>query len=310
MREKLLSRFMEELVVELEGQHREGTAHVYRSTLNRLKGFTGGHDLRFRQLTCGWLADFERHLLSCQLKWNTVSTYMRMLRSVYHRALERGLAPYTPRLFSRVYTGIDSRTKRAVPAGAICRLMTAREELPARLSFGRDMFVLLFLLRGMPFADLVFLRKCDLHGTTLTYHRRKTGRRMCVSVCPEAMAIIRRYRDTRPDSPYLFPFILHPGRDEYGQYARTLRRENYCLLRVARLLGIREHLSTYTARHTWATTALRQRYASRLICDAMGHSSVKVTETYFQSFREREIDRMNRSLIAFVLSRNPQGRVR
>ena len=59
----------------------------------------------------------------------------------------------------------------------------------------------------------------------------------------------------------------------------------------------------HVARHTWATTALRQNYNSSLICDAMGHSSIKVTETYFQRYREDEVNRLNNALVAFVLSK-------
>lgn len=61
------------------------------------------------------------------------------------------------------------------------------------------------------------------------------------------------------------------------------------------------------ARHTWATTALRQNYNSSLICDAMGHSSVKVTETYFQPYRDDEVNRMNSSLITYILSKKKRG---
>ena len=64
---------------------------------------------------------------------------------------------------------------------------------------------------------------------------------------------------------------------------------------------------TYVARHTWATTALRQNYNSSLICDAMGHSSVKVTETYFQPYRDDEVNRMNSSLITYILSKKKRG---
>ena len=110
-----------------------------------------------------------------------------------------------------------------------------------------------------------------------------------------------------PDSPYLFPIIQNPGENEYGQYTRMLRLLNHRLTQVANTLGIRERLSTYVARHTWATTALRQNYNSSLICNAMGHSSVKVTETYFQPYRDDEVNRMNRSLITYILSKKERG---
>lgn len=262
-----------------------------------------GREISFSELTPEWLAQFEQKLLADQLSWNTISTYMRMLRSVYNQALERGVATYIPRLFNKVHTGVDAPVKRAVSPEVMYRLMTDAKPLPEKLAFSRDIFVLLFLLRGMPFVDLAFLRKCDLQGNVITYHRHKTGRKLTVVACPEAMEIIKKYKDTHTDTPYLFPIIQNPGKDEYEQYTRMLRLQNYRLVQVARSLKIKERLSTYTARHTWATTALRQNYNSSLICDAMGHSSVKVTETYFQSYREEEVNQMNNSLVSFVLSR-------
>ena len=91
MKKELLTRFMEKRIVELKKEQRNGTAHVYQSTLNRLKNFMNGREITFSQLTPEWLALFEQKLLADQLKWNTISTYMRMLRSVYNQALERGV---------------------------------------------------------------------------------------------------------------------------------------------------------------------------------------------------------------------------
>lgn len=149
MKKELLTRFMEKRIVELKKEQRNGTAHVYQSTLNRLKNFMNGREITFSQLTPEWLALFEQKLLADQLKWNTISTYMRMLRSVYNQALERGVATYVPRLFNKVHTGIDCPVKRAVSPEVICRLMTDRKPLPGKLAFSRDLFVLLFLLRGI-----------------------------------------------------------------------------------------------------------------------------------------------------------------
>ena len=249
MKKELLTRFMEKRIVELKKEQRNGTAHVYQSTLNRLKNFMNGREITFSQLTPEWLALFEQKLLADQLKWNTISTYMRMLRSVYNQALERGVATYVPRLFNKVHTGIDCPVKRAVSPEVICRLMTDRKPLLGKLAFSRDLFVLLFLLRGMPFVDLAFLRRCDLQGNVITYHRRKTSRKLTVVVGKEAMEIIQKYMYAIPDSPYLFPIIQNPGKDEYGQYARMLRLQNYRLTQVANILGIRDRLSTYMAKH-------------------------------------------------------------
>lgn len=303
MKKVLLTQFMERLIEVLIREQRDGTAHVYRSTLNRLRGFIGGREITFHQLTSEWLMRFEKKLLADQLTWNTISTYMRTLRSVYNQAVECEVAPFVPRLFSKVYTGVDSKVKRAVRPETMRRLMTEGLALDAEQSFSRDMFVLLFLFRGMPFVDLAYLRRCDLQGNKITYRRHKTGRELTVEVSKEAMEIIRRNMNMDPDSPFLFPIIKRPGRGEYRQYTNMLRSLNYRLLQVAHLLKLKERISTYVARHTWATTAIRQNFNPSLICDAMGHSSVKVTETYFKSSRDKDINRMNRKVVSYILSK-------
>ena len=83
---------------------RPGTAHVYQSTYNRVLDFMGGRPLPFAELTPSWLKAFQNYLLSWQLQWNSISTYMRMLRAVYFRAVDEGLAPARFRLFHGVYT--------------------------------------------------------------------------------------------------------------------------------------------------------------------------------------------------------------
>ena len=84
------------------------------------------------------------------------------------------------------------------------------------LEFTRLLFLLLFMLRGMPFVDIAYLRHCDLHGNVIVYRRKKTGAWLTVRVEAEAMKIIRNLRNTDKTSPYLFPLIHHPGRMSTG----------------------------------------------------------------------------------------------
>lgn len=106
--------YMTAVTDRLQSQERLGTAHVYRSTLNRINEFMEGKHLPFKDITPLWLQTFQNHLLKQMLNWNTVSTYMRMLRAVYYRAVDEGLAPFRPRLFKGVYTGTRVTVKRAL----------------------------------------------------------------------------------------------------------------------------------------------------------------------------------------------------
>lgn len=321
--------YMASVVSRLEGERRHGTAHVYRSVLRRVTDFEGGDDtLDFNGLTPLWLRAFQDYLLGRQLRWNTVSTYMRMLRAVYSRAVDDGLAPWRPRLFRGVYTGTKVTVKRALDEETFRRMSTEAEEaaevprssehpggskasegselpdapkVPKPLERARLLFLLLFMLRGIPFVDIAYMRRCDLRGNILTYRRRKTGAWLTVRVEPEAMDIIGRLRSRDDTSPYLFPFISRPGQDEYRQYCNALRGFNRRLKELALRMGI-EALSSYSARHSWATIANYRDYRPELISNAMGHSSVRVTETYFRKHTDERIDEMNRGIISYVFT--------
>ena len=210
-----LSAYMAMTVSQLKEEQRMGTAHVYQSTLNRIKDFMEQDSISFEEVTPVWLKAFQEYLLERQLHWNTISTYMRMLRATYFRAVDDGLAPYQPRLFKGVYTGTKVTVKRAVES----------------LEFTRLLFLLLFMLRGMPFVDIAFLRNCDLRGNVIVYRRKKTGAWLTVRVEAEAMEIIRNLRNTDKSSPYLLQLINHQGKEENRKYQNALRSFNYNLKR-------------------------------------------------------------------------------
>ena len=297
-----LINYMEQVVAVLHSEGRDGSAHVYRGALRRLRHFAVTASCTGSVVSPRFLKQFEGYLLQRQLSWNSVSTYLRMVRAAYNRAVDDGLAPYVPRLFRRVYTGVRSSVRRSLPAGVLGRFLKDGQPLPPVLERARACFALLFMLRGMPFVDLAFLRRCDLRGHWLTYRRRKTGTRITVRVEPEAMTLVRRYAATGGSSPYLFPFIGRPGHDEYGQYRRALRGLNRQLGALCRFwrLPSAVRVSTYAARHSWASIANFRHYDPELISNAMGHSSVKVTETYFKAFPDTRVARMNRSVIRYV----------
>lgn len=190
-------------------------------------------------------------------------------------------------------------------AGNRCRTLTSPAEAAAEhtgLEKARKLFLLLFMLRGIPFVDIAYLRRCDLEGDILTYRRRKTGAWLTVRIEPEARKLIRALQSTDEESPYLFSFIRYPGVNEYRQYQHALRRFNLDLRKLSSVLGQKTSLSSYSARHSWATLANFCDYQQELISNAMGHSSVKVTETYFQRHSDDRIHAMNRGILSRVFA--------
>lgn len=300
--------FFRQVTENLRAERNFGTAHVYRSTLNAILRFHGNGSLPFRAITPEWLKRFEIYLRSDRgCSWNTVSTYFRMLRAVYNRAVELRKAAYVSHLFRSVYTGTRADKKRALDSHDMRKLFRhGSEERPRTVSVAlqktHDLFVLMFLLRGLPFVDLVYLRKSDLRGNVITYRRRKTGRPLSVTLTPEALALLHLYMNRDKDSPYLLPILTGgEGTEEtYREYQIALRSFNRKLRELGRALGLDAPLSSYTARHTWATVAYHCEIHPGIISEAMGHSSITVTETYLKPFRSKKIDEANRKVIDFA----------
>jgi integrase len=296
--------FMKEVADGLQMGGNFGTAHVYRSSLNAIIAYCGGEDFTFNEITPEWLKGFEI-LRKRKCSWNTVSTYMRILRAVYNRAVDNNEAKYIPRLFRYVYTGTRAEHQRALETGDVEKIFAGLILLsgvnPA-MQRARHFFILMFLMRGMPFVDLAYLRKSDLHGNVITYRRRKTGRPLSVTLTNEAMRIVRMYMNQDVHSPYLFSFLRSPEgtMEAYREYQLALRSFNRQLLILGEFLGIPNRLSSYTARHTWATTAYYCEVHPGIISQSMGHSSITVTETYLKPFQNKKIDEANKLIIDFI----------
>lgn len=250
-----LTLFMKQLIRSLKEEERFSTAHIYQSTLNAFMLFCKTDAIRFNQMERSRLKQFENHLRNKGCTWNTVSTYMRTLRSIYNKAVDDGLAEEKPRLFRHVYTGVKANTKRALDAKDMSKLLSASlpRPLPQSMEESRAWITLMFLLRGMPFVDLAHLRKTDLQDSVISYRRHKTGTLLTVEIPPAAMNLIKRYQNTDSASPYLLPILSgnRKSEEEYAEYQHALRKLNYDLKQLAVYCGIKLNVSSYTTRHKW-----------------------------------------------------------
>ena len=208
-----LQEMFSSVIGELRESGRWGTAHIYQSTVNVFSVFAKWQPMPMRKLSPTVLKRFENYLRQRNCSWNTVSTYIKAIRSVYNRTVDRKLVRYVPRLFEHVYTGTRTDRKKALEASDIGSLVRETEmnlqagNSPNTRQKTKIFFVLMFMLRGIPFVDLAYLHKRDLQGNTLSYRRRKTGRALTVSLTPEAMQMVRIIANKDKDSPYLFPIL-------------------------------------------------------------------------------------------------------
>ncbi|TWV14419.1 site-specific integrase [Bacteroidaceae bacterium HV4-6-C5C] len=296
------------LIKDLTLSGRYGTAHAYSCAMNRLLGFASNPDLSFESFTPEFLKRYEQYLLSEGRKRNTVSLYMRMLRAICNQAVRLHIANLPAGLFSEVFTGTDTSRKRALTPACISQLREADLSQYPHLEAVRDIFLLSFYLRGIPFVDLIRLRKVDIDNGVLRYRRSKTGCLLTIRVEPCARVILKKYTSGTSDSSYLFPVIKDSGFLGYRQYQKALRGYNTLLGELSLLLGLKVKLTSYVARHSWATAAYHQGIPVSVISESLGHASEKITYTYLASFDNHTLNKANRKVIGLVSRSYPYGK--
>ena len=157
----------------------------------------------------------------------------------------------------------------------------------------RDIFLFSFYMRGMSFKDIAFLRVANIVGDRIYYSRQKTGQKLNIKLTDRAMEIIRKYNNLTDRKAFIFPIILFPGKNEFSQYKNSYRKINRRLKTVGSILGSRVPLTTYVARHSWASIAKRSGIPISVISEGLGHDSEKTTQIYLDSFENNVLDAAN-----------------
>jgi site-specific recombinase XerD len=276
---------------------------AYRSVLKRIRLYIGEEPLRLSTVFMSdFLAGFRKSLLADELCPNTICFYMNMARSIYKAAISEKRIKAVPDLLRFFPTKTVPTKKRAASLETIATLHAANLSAKLKMEQCRDLFMLSFYLQGISFIDLLNLRKSDLNGNRLSYTRQKTGKVVSVCLTDEALEYLSRLLACRENgSSFLLPLLTLKGKDGHRQYQTILRRYNRWLKKLGELLGIRETLTSYVARHSWATMAYHSGVKISIVSQAMGHSAEKTTRIYLSSFEDKHIREANLTVSDAVL---------
>ena len=285
-----LFNFMESLIARLKQNGKIRTSETYRSTLNSFKNFRQEEDIMLDCITSEIMEAYEAWHKKRGVAPNTISFYTRVLRAVYHRAVEDDVIE-NRNPFRKVYTGVDKTVKRALPLAVIKKIKALDLSLTPALDYARDMFLMSFYLRGMSFIDMAFLKKSDLKNGYVTYRRRKTGQQLIIEWTKEMQMILDKYPENKSD--YLLPVIRNPGLNERCTYRNTGYNINHSLKRIAGMVGVTIPLTLYVARHSWASAAKAKGIPLSVISEGMGHDSEATTQIYLASLDTSVVDKAN-----------------
>lgn len=270
------------------------SSETYKSTLNSFMRFRNGVDLPFSMIDSELLELYEAQMLRRGLSRNTTSFYMRILRTNYKMAVERGLT-HDSRPFRHVYCGMDKTMKRSISFGDIKKIKELDLSGKPVWEYARDMFIFSFCTRGMSFVDMAYLKKKDLRNGYLTYRRKKTGQLLIIEWTRQMQEILNKYKPNK--TKYLLPIIIREDGSERRQYQNQMMKINRHLKEVADMAHLSVPLSLYYSRHSWATIARGKDIPLSVISEGLGHESETTTQIYLDSIKSYEVDEANRKIL-------------
>ena len=285
---------VQRLILQLRELNRMRTSETYTAALRSFARFRHQQDIPLAAIDGDLIEAYEADLRRSGVSRNTSSFYMRILRAVYNRAVEKNLTPQRYP-FRHVYTGVDKTVKRAITLESLRRLRMLDLRSDSHLDYARDLFLLSFYLRGMSFVDMAYLKRSNLQDGVLVYRRQKTGQLLRIRWEPCMQAIVDKYPLRRPD--YLLPVFRSGFPDGRNQYKNRGHLINRNLKRLGNLLNLPIPLTLYCARHTWASVARSREIPLSVISEGMGHDSETATRIYLASLDTGVVDRANRLVI-------------
>lgn len=290
--------FCENLIEQLKQIGKMRTIETYTTALNSFRRFIHsrkkGSDIPLDKVDSDLMMEYEQYLKSHDICPNSTSYYMRNLRAMYNRGVEKELV-IQRYPFKYVYTGIDKTIKRAVPARIIRQIRDLDLSHTPSLEHARDLFMFSFYTRGMSFVDMAYLKKTNLQNGFLSYRRKKTNQQLLIKWEKPMQKIIDKY--DIPNNPYLLPIIKDISKDNRGQYKNAIRLINTNLKKIGMLIRLSIPLTTYVARHAWASIAKSKNIQVSTISEAMGHESENTTRIYLASLDTSIVDEANSLII-------------
>ena len=287
--------FEEMALLQIE-QWREGkspsTNANYLTALRSFADFAEGKVITLDDLNEPLIKAYEHWLRGKDLCLNTISCYMRSLRSLYHQVGGEG----DP--FQNVFTGMMKTEKRAIAVDDINRLRRLKLRKGSRIELTRDIFLFSIYTLGMPFVDVAYLRKQNLRDGAIVYMRHKTQQIVHVPLEPCMTEIIQKYESDERD--YLFP-IIRDRRKSYQQYRICLGVYNKKLKELGKLAGIKANLTSYVVRHTWASLAYEKNVDLNVISKALGHTNTQTTQIYIREINDERLAEANHALLSSFL---------
>ena len=294
-----VEEFYQHLIQNLRALGKVGNADAYLNSYNSLKNFNKGKKLTytFSYINSSFLKKYEDWLRSKDIKETTLSFQFRTLRAAFNKAIEENAVSKEKNPFEQFkISKFNTKTKkRALTKEDIMKIITTETINPTELRlFARDIFTFSYLCGGISFVDVANLTMSNIHKGRLLYSRQKTHGAIDFKLCEQANEIIEKYTSYREQATYLFPILnakLHKTpMQKKNRVRKVLARINKELKVLSSELEIEDTVTTYVARHSFASVLKKSGVNIGIISQALGHQDIKTTEIYLRKFDDQQMD--------------------
>lgn len=300
-----VSDCFEREIARLESLGKYNSASKVKTVFSLIGQFRNA-DIRLEEIDLVYLNDLELFLRKRGNKDNSIATKFSVFKAIYNKALAEELFAPKVNPFVKFKTGRlwTATRKRAITKEELRRIIDfgLPESASPYLILARDIFLFTYFTAGINIGDIARLEYRNIRNGRIYYTRRKTGKNISCQLMPVASAIIAKY--SRPDhseTDYIFPILnkaMHmTDLQQYNRLHKVTAKINRELGELAKLAGIETHLTTYVARHTYATVLKRSGVNIAIISESLGHSDLATTQIYLDSFENSQIDEAMKHLL-------------
>ena len=298
--------FFETLIDEMKAKEQFSNASVYRTTLNSLHKFRKKiKSLKFADIDYTFLKKYETHLFKGGCSGGGVHNYMRTVRAVINEAIRRGYLPKEKYPFSTQFNKSgyslshlkSTASPRALSLVDMEKFKNFDVEKHPEFKTSWLMFLFSYYARGINFTDMAHLKWSDIYNNRITYTRQKTGKFFTIGINENLQKILDEFEPKITD--YVFPVLtdFHKTTSQKkNRIIKKLKQFNSDLKEMGKILELPIKLTSYVARHTFATTLKAKDVSVAKISQSMGHADIATTQAYLKQFEDREIDALDELL--------------
>ncbi len=281
----------------LKNENRLRYAGMFEVSYSSFIKFNKHLDIPFSDIDVAWLKKYEQWMKSNHYAINTIGTRLRHLRAVFNKAVESKQTTAYPFNSYKLSKVNQQTAKRAISKQDIQRVINYKGKSDMeRLAI--DLFTFSYFTAGINFIDMAMLERSNIVDGQFVYYRKKTKKQIIIPLQDKAVEIIKKYSNEH--SPYLFPVLSSFHKTEAqvaNRLHKVLAKVNKHLKDIGDKLKLPLPLTTYVARHSYATVLKRAGVSTAIISESLGHSSEKITQTYLDSFDNEQIGNAMKNLL-------------